>query len=72
MYCDATAFAKLTVNYTKHLPNKVRSWENLYEYYLTYVSSKNSSADVYSKGKKVGPLYLRYANKIRNFITNNL
>ena len=72
MYCDATAFAKLTVNYTNHLPNKVRSWENLYEYYLTYVSSKNSSADVYSKGKKVGPLYLRYANKIRNFITNNL
>lgn len=72
MYCDATAFAKLTVNYTSNLPKKVRSWENLYEYYLMYVSSKNNSADVYSKGKKVGPLYLRYANKIRDFITKNL
>lgn len=72
MYCDASAFVKLTVNYTSNLPKKVRSWENLYEYYLTYISSKNSSADVYSKGKKVGPLYLRYANKIQDFITNNL
>lgn len=72
MYCDEEAFATLTENYEHHLPGKVRSWENLYEYYLVYVSSKNENRDRYSKGRKVGPLYLRHVKEIRKFIDEKL